>query len=79
MSKKISVAEKKRRKAKYEKERYTRNRKRILAQQKEYYDENRQAIRDSRVAYYKAYNKKHRKIVDPKTDRRFKANRFKFT
>jgi|TARA_B100001245_G_scaffold214706_1_gene181378 hypothetical protein len=73
MSKKISAAEKKRRKAEYEKKRYQRNKKRILKQQSKYYKENKTDIRKKRKPYWKVYNKRYRKEINPETDKRFKA------
>ena len=67
-----SDADKKADKAEYERERYQRNRKKVLKQQADYYKENKTDIRERREDYWKSYNKRYKKKVDPATDKRFK-------
>ena len=50
---------KKAKKAAYERERYKRNKKKILAQQAHYYSENKEQIRGRRKSYVDEYNKAH--------------------
>tara|TARA_Y100001951_G_C11163103_1_gene195915 strand:+ start:398 stop:670 length:273 start_codon:yes stop_codon:yes gene_type:complete len=58
MAKDVAM-QKKARKAKYERERYKRNKKKILAQQAKYYKANHLSIRLRRVEYTDEYNKVH--------------------
>lgn len=78
---KSTILAKKERKAEYERERYKRNKKKILAQQKEYYEDNHDEIRASRQEYVDEYNKAHsvkhgdgryKKDIDRHNDRRYK-------
>ena len=78
---KSTILAKKERKAEYERERYKKNKKKILAQQKEYYEDNHDEIRSRREPYVEEYNKAHsvkhgdqryKKMIERKTDRRYK-------
>ena len=62
-------------KAEYERERYKRNRQKILEKQADYYENNKADIRERREDYWKSYNKRYKKKVDPATDKRFKGNK----
>ena len=54
-----SDADKKARKAEYERERYQRNKEKILEQQAKYYAENKDKIRETRQPYVEEYNRTH--------------------